>query len=61
VIQAAHLDDQPEDPLFILDYGAVLEAIKNEISKTSAIDEDTLIKAIKAKRLDNNDVDMLLA
>ena len=60
-IQAAHLEDKHNDPPFNLDYSTVLDAVKNEIAKSSSIDEDTLIKAIKAKKLENPDIDMLLA
>lgn len=38
-----------------------MEAIKNEVSKQTFIDEETLIRAIRAKKLESQDIDMLLA
>ena len=52
-IQAAHLDDGPDDPAFNLDYNTVLDAVKNEVQKAGSIDEEILIKAIKSKKLEN--------
>lgn len=54
------MDDQPNDPPFNLEYSAIMEAIKNEIVKTTVIDEENLIKAIKSKKLENEDIDALL-